>query len=323
MIRLIVGDDPLLREEKLNHSLQQFLGSSWEDPACCIRIATGDTSGAHHFLNTFLGEIQSISMFADKKAVVLQQAEKLTATAMKEILPVLKTHQGDMTAVLIEAEKLDLRSEFAKFFKKQDWVISCAKPKEYQIPKWIQERFQSVYNRIVAADTARFFYDMIGSDLKSLDNEMQKICEYLPDSKRIEIKELKELIVRERPFSVFELNSAFGLRNPAEFKKILQNLLDNDEHPIRIIQSIISHMYTLWQTTWHLQKGLKPKEIAAMVGVNEYIFTQVSNYEAQARKRNSSRYPSLLADLIETELKLKTGALSEPCEFEIRLLSQM
>ena len=259
-------------------------------------------------------------MFAEKKAILVKNANKLTPTEQNELAANLRS-LDDLSALFIEAPKLDGRMELGKALKKFGAIFKFEKPKEYQIPDWIIKKC-SEYGFSISKDVALYFQEVSGNETNVLDAEIQKLRAFDKEADRIGIEMLDAVISNQNTGNIFDLQNFFGLRNAPKFTRSLNQLLANDERPILITTMLYNHAVKLFRVQYRLSLRQTPDQIAKELGIHPFVFkkNQIGN---QAQKASPERLRRIIIRLTEIEAGLKTGLYAERAEFQLATLAMI
>jgi DNA polymerase-3 subunit delta len=320
MIAFYTGEDSLQRNQELEKSCRNFLGDLYNDPFSRILVFADDNSQDEPPIERILKNFQIQSMFAEKKAIIVKNANKLSPTEQNELAANLVS-LDDLTALFIEAPKLDGRMDLVKGLKKFGTIFKFEKPKDYQIPDWIIKKCAE-HGFSISKDVALYFQEVSGNDTNVLDAEIQKLRIYDKEADRIGIEILDAVVSNQNTGNIFDLQNFFGLRNAPKFTKALNQLLNNNEHPILITTTLYNHAVKLFRVQYRLSLRQTPDQIAKELGIHPFVFkkNQLGN---QAQKASPERLRRVIIRLTEIEAGLKTGLYSEKAEFQLATLAMV
>lgn len=188
-------------------------------------------------------------MFSDKQVVLLKEAqqmkdiEKLQGYISK---PLLST----IFVIAYKEKKLDGRTSFSIVVKKNGELFHYKKIFENQLPDWTKNMIQAKgFN--ITPEALQLLIDNIGNDLNRLENEVDKVCINLGNTKTIDENAVEKYVGISKEFNVFELQAAIGKKDLAKAIRIIQYFQANPKAaPIQLvlpaIYSYFSKVYSIF-----------------------------------------------------------------------------
>ena len=210
---------------------------------------------------TTLSEVQhaadAIPFLADKRLVIVdglltrlasrkaREGDEMTPSgAAKDFLNSLidyVPHLPETTRlVFVEFQLLNPRHQLIKLAEQQKGrtVIECRQPAAAELPRWISERAKKHGGSIESAAAQRLAA-LIGSDLRRLDTEINKLITYVNAQRAITEKDVNLLVSDASTSSVFDLVDALGKRDGKRAAHELHHLLDQGENPLGLLAMIV------------------------------------------------------------------------------------
>jgi DNA polymerase-3 subunit delta len=174
-----------------------------------------------------------------------------------------------------------------------NWVISKAKEKGLAIP----------------ADAAQLLWQIIGSDLQKLVNELEKIGIYLKDRKAVSFDAVKAVAGDFREYTSFDLANAVGAKNREKALLILFRLVQEGEAPVGLLASIAWHFRRLTIVKSLEREGV-PSDEAMKKLRPPVIFHQVAQFKAQVRRYTLDELRDVFEALLSADRMLKSSSMS-------------
>jgi DNA polymerase-3 subunit delta len=103
------------------------------------------------------------------------------------------------------------------------------------------DRAAGALGKVFAPDARNRLYEIVGSDLRLLANEIEKLAAYTGDRKRIDAADVDEVTAWSRSFESYELDDALGRADFSKLVVILGSLLEEGESPELIIGRLASY----------------------------------------------------------------------------------
>lgn len=237
--------------------------------------------------------LESLPFLASKKLVVLR-----TPSANKEFVEKAERLLGDLpetTDVIIHEPKLDKRSVYYKFLKKNTDYQEFNELDEYGLAKWITEQADT------SQSDAKYLVERVGANQQLLSNELAKLLAYDPKITRQSI----DLLTEPNPQStIFQLlDSAFAGDQKHMLKLYAQQRASRVE-PQQIIAMLA------WQL--HIMAVVKAAgdrsdaQIATDAKINPFV---VSKSRKITRNLPPEKLKQLVHKLAQLDVQLKTTAI--------------
>lgn len=249
---------------------------------------------------------QTIPFLSKWRLIIVTDIDNLSAETQKQMLPYL-SHPNPSTCLVFIGSKLDSRTKFAQMLKKAGEIVQFWKLFERDLPHWISARAK-LYGCRISLQTAAYLSEIVGNELRQLDNELKKIVAYAND------KELTPAIiervvgdVRER--DIFEMIDAVSTGNLVDALKMLRQLLIEGEEPLKILALLSRQFRLLWKTKVHMieQKSLSAPQIASKVGISPKL---AESLQKQVQRFSQIKLKQGLKRLYKVDLALKSSTNS-------------
>jgi len=120
-----------------------------------------------------LNRAQFLPFISPQRLIIIRRTETFTKGELELFLPYLNS-PVDSTCIIWVSGKADFRSGFYKRFKELGRAVNFKRLSERQAHSWIQKRARELELRI-DKDVPAFLYQMVGSSLGDLFNEVVKV----------------------------------------------------------------------------------------------------------------------------------------------------
>jgi DNA polymerase-3 subunit delta len=186
-------------------------------------------------------------------------------------------------------------------------IIHSTGPDKGNLRAWIVRRAKE-HNATIAPGAAELLGKLVGTDLRTLDNEIEKLALYVGSQRVIQSADVDLLVPYTEEAENFGLANAIGERNARKAYDQLGKLLDEGKHPIAVLGGIAAQVRGLLEVKDLAERGLSPPEIARIKGWK-------SDYAVRMRLKETanfsmSRLEEILEMLLETDLNIKTGRMN-------------
>jgi DNA polymerase-3 subunit delta len=143
-------------------------------------------------------------------------------------------------------------------------------PKGPQLEAWAVRRAQAHGTRMDTA-AARLLATLIGSDLRALAGEVEKLATYAGPEGQIGVAEVRLLTQALEQARVFDLTDALARRDHARALALLHELLDAGESPLGIVALTASQTRLLLQVKALADEGMRAAQIAQTAGLAPFM----------------------------------------------------
>lgn len=181
---------------------------------------------------SLLSELKSFPLMAERKLVVLKEAQDFAAkkTVGKgeelkglDLFLEYAENPSDTTVFVIafKSEKVDSRKKVYKAIQKNGVVFKSEKIKDYQLSAWMREYIKS--NNYQISDKALMLLEeSIGTNIGRFVNEFAKLSSVVANGTVINEVHIEENIGISREYNMFELTNAVMKKNFEKAMKIIQ-----------------------------------------------------------------------------------------------------
>jgi DNA polymerase III subunit delta len=186
------------------------------------------------------------------------------------------------------------------------FVKLFAKPKDSELPGWIERRVRSKGGTI-SHEAAMALSELVGSDLRLLDQEIEKLLLYA-DGRQVNSDDVRALVSQAREASMFDLVDCVGRRQTDRALNLLHHLLDDGEAPLYLLAMLARQIRILIQVSELRATGLSQPEIVGRLKLHPYV---VEKGLAQAGNFNMAQLEAAHQRLVDADWSIKTGRIDE------------
>jgi DNA polymerase-3 subunit delta len=265
-----------------------------------------------------LGELQhacdSVPFMADRRLVIVEGLlTRLEPKGQKEYLERLTQyleHLPETTRlVFIENKSIGKNNPVHRLAlaDERGHVKEFKPPQRRGLSRWIEERVKKKGGQISAAavETLAAF---VGNDLRLLDQEIEKLVAYVDGARPISQDDVRLLVSYVQEANVFEMVDALGQRDGQRAARLLHQLLDEGEHPLRLLGMIVRQFRILIQVKELSERGLSQQKMAARLKLHPFV---VKKTVRQAMNFSMDQLETIYRRLLETDVAIKTGRMND------------
>ncbi len=238
----------------------------------------------------------------DEEEVGEEESNPDLAKELKEYLE----HVPETTRlVFVETKALSKSNPILKLVqsdKKRAYVKEFQPPKESALPRWIQEHVGEKGGEI-EPDAIRELAANIGSDLRLMDNEIDKLLAFC-GSAPIGVEDVRALVASVRESNIFELVDAIGARETSTALRLLHAQLEQNAAPLYLLTMITRQFRLLVQVKDLRTRGLMPAAIAEQLKTSPFVVNKII---PQIPNFSMPQLETIYRKLLDTDLAMKTS----------------
>jgi len=297
---LFQGQESFLIEEAIEYVKQHLIQSETVD------FNYSKFSGKDVQIGDVLDQAQTVPFLSNWRLIILTNVHEIAIPNQKQMIPYL-SNPSPTTCLVMTVEKLDSRTKFAQALKQHAQIVQFWKLYDNDIPQWISTRTKR-YGHTIPLQAAAYLADLVGNDLRQLDNELKKIIAY-SDTEEISIDVVQQVVGDIREHNIFELVDAVSEANLIEALRILNQLLIEGEPPLKILMMVTRQFRLLWKVKAHLveKRSLTAKQLAGKVGIP---YRTAAHLQKQARRFSQVQIKQGFRRLCKVDRALKTSTNS-------------
>lgn len=236
-----------------------------------------------------IDEAMQFPMMSERRVVIVKEAQDMSD--LKELDSYIAKPAPHAIVVLAHKnKKIDGRLTWIQVAKKSPHIAMLhAQPiKEGKLVQWV-DGYLRQKNRKISQPAKLLLCEYLGTDLKKLVNEINKLELNIAKDVGIEVDHVEKYVGISKDYNVFELNKAIGARDVLRTHVICNNLIDNihKSPPQMLIPAMFSHFQKS-----HLAKRVGRRSndhIAGVLRISSYYIsdyiTTADNYSESAFKR--------------------------------------
>ncbi len=181
-------------------------------------------------------------------------------------------------------------------------------PKVYErdIPSWIARRLKEK-GREISPEAAEFLTAKVGTSLRELNNEIEKILIFLQNKKKITDEDITAVVGDSRVYNVFELQKAIGAKDLPRSLDIMFHMLAAEKQEILIISMLTRYFIVLWKLSEAAQQTRNHFELSKTVGISSFF---IPEYLGALQKFSSQQLNNAFFALRDADLRIKSSNLS-------------
>lgn len=305
------------RTAYLLYGEEAYLKKQYKDKLRAALWQEGDTMNAAFYQgkNTNPKELidlaETMPFFADHRLILVEDSGFFKSGA--DDLAEYMEHVPDTTTFVFVETEVDKRSRMYKALKNHGRIVEFAAQNQELLTRWMLGRLKRENKNITKAAMQEFF-DRVGTDMGTLDREMEKLICYCMDRDVIELPDVEAVCPQAVTNRVFDMVSAIVECRRKDALEMYYDLLALKEPPLRILFLITRQYNILMQLKDLRRKGMNNSAMAKAAGIPPFA---VSKSLGQASRLSIDSIKKILAYSVEMEEAVKTGQMNEQIAVEL------
>ena len=306
MINLLHGNDEFSSNQFLKGIVEQKNISEFD-------LNVVDTNDLTE--NKFKENICTISLFGTNRLIIFNYLlSKINSTKEKNwenFINILLNKPSTNEVVFFEKEEINLKKNY--FAKLNDICqitlsnIPTGRGSWDLNRKWIIER-QKKYNLHISNEGINKLVELLGSNYRYIDNELQKLSNYNPDG-NINISDIEIMVSGIKEDSIFSLIDSIMVKDNLRASQLLDNLIEQGNSFFNIINMIARQVRLILITKDLLKLKVDNSDIKRQIQISsDYAFNKIIT---QSKESDEVRLKNNLRLLLDIDVDIKSGNKSE------------
>jgi DNA polymerase III subunit delta len=258
-----------------------------------------------------LAAAEQLPMMSERRVVRIRDFGRLRESDEESLIRYLN-NPAPQTVMIFIADDLDKRKKATKSLLDNCVVVDFPHLKDAEAKAWARTRLKELNTTADDAVLSEII-NLVGTDVQTLFNEIDKLASAVADSGRITSEVIEELIGRSRELSNFELGDHLLAHNRKRALETLHRLLDDGAEPVMLIGLIAGNYHRL-----ALAKALLAK------GGREEVFRNISlppfkrdAYIANLQRNDAAKIARGLQLTATADLAIKTSQATPRLQLEM------
>ena len=252
-----------------------------------------------------LDAARTMPLLGGRRIVILHSSQGLgeSEAARDALLDYLESPPAHALLVIV-LDKIDRRQKLFKAVAKKGLVLQCDKPRERQMPRWIQEQAGSLGLRL-RGDAVQAIADAVGTDTGLASRELEKLALIAGSSERpLDAASIEPLLGPTRSVGAFALEDALLAGRGREAIEALRRHMDGaNTQPLALLARLAGICRRLTVAAATVEEGGGEAQVQAALGCHPFV---AKKYASAARRRGG-RGERALAACVTADGLLKSG----------------
>jgi DNA polymerase-3 subunit delta len=251
--------------------------------------------------NNFIENILSKSLFEQEKFIIIKRA----TDKILKVIEILHSKNIEDTTIILNSDNLEKKSKLRSLFEKDKELICIPfYPDNNQTLSKLAYNFLRDKKISISPSNINLIVNKCSGDRETLINELRKIEYFVKNGKKINSKNISELISLSENYSISELIDNCLAKNKTTTTDILNENNFSNEDCILIVRSFIIKAKKLLTLSKTFQTN-KNIDLTISSAKPPIFWKEKEITKQQIYKWNPENIKQLIYALSETELKIK------------------
>jgi len=294
MIILLYGKDTYRSYQKLKEIVNKYK----ESCKTGLDFAVFDVLD----IDKVKSKIQSISMFNEKKLIVLKDIFE-NNDFLKEFFKYATIHKlkerKDVIVVIYEKNDVELSPEIKNCINMYQQFNPLS---EFSLVNWIINEVKKRNGAISKFSAQKLAY-ILGNDLWRVSNEIDKLISY-KNGEIITEEDIDYLVAKKIDTDIFKTIDAIARRDKRTALKLIHSHLFYGEKEVYLLSMLAFQIRNLIKIKDLQEKGVSYKNLPEKTSLHPYVIKKSIKY---LNKFDLHELKYIYKKILETEVKIKTG----------------
>ncbi|MCD6561376.1 MAG: DNA polymerase III subunit delta [Deltaproteobacteria bacterium] len=247
---------------------------------------------------------RSLPFMCQNRLIIVRMTQDYPAASLESLIPYLE-NPVDSTCLIFVSSNPDFRIKFYRKIKESGRAVNFKKLYDNQIIPWIRKMARDMGFHI-EEEACDYLKQIVGDSLMELFSEIEKL--YIRyGQKTIGIKEVKELAINSRTFTIFELLDKISLKRSSDAIGVLNRFLEEEGDKVSgsLMGMLNRQIRLLWSTLSILNEGGRQIDLNKKLKLQPF---QTQKLIKQSKKWRPDELERALNLLYKTDGLIKSGA---------------
>lgn len=305
MLILLYGEDTFRSQQKLKEIIEQYQAKH-KTGLNLVRFQERDLD-----FDKLKGKIEAVSMFDEKKLIILENALKNKSFQGELSKYIRKNKLKDNQDIILVIHQIGKLASPA--FKRQVSMFEEFSPlKGAELLSWLKKQ-AAKDKAVINQEAIKKLVACIGDDLWQLNNELNKLISYKA-GQSINEQDIDLLVRAKLDTNIFKTLDALAQRDKKTALRLLHEHLEQGENDIYLFSMFVYQVRSLLKLRDLVEKGTPFYNLAKKSGLHPFVVKKSSQ---QLRNFTLDQLKKIYQRLLEIEVALKKGRITGPTALDM------
>ncbi|MDA0832183.1 MAG: DNA polymerase III subunit delta [Planctomycetota bacterium] len=228
----LFGDDRYLKQQGLEQLGRLLLGDDAE-------FNLVKFPGASTELRNVLDELRMVSMWGDRRLIVIDDADDFVS-ANRAALEKYLDKPAAKSVLVLDVKRWPGNTRLAKQVEAKGLSLECTPLQGNTLTKWIAETCRTQHQHEMTPAAIQLLVDLVGSSLAVLDQELAKLSSFAGERTKIDVDDVTTLVGGWKAETTWDMLRAVNEGQIGKALTLLDKLLVAGEPPLKILGGVSS-----------------------------------------------------------------------------------
>ena len=298
MIIFLYGPDTYRSRQKLNEIIEHY--KKIHRSGLNLRYFEAGNLNFQDFKN----EVETISMFREKKLVVLKDIFS-NKDFQEEFLKQGEKFVNSANIILIyEKKEIDKKNSFLKFLKKNSESQEFELLEGQRLKNWVKKEFEK-YQAQIDLKVIDELINFVGSNLWQMESEIKKLVNY-KNGQKIKREDVELLVRPKIETDIFKTIDAISEKKKSRALFLFHQHLEKGDAPLYLLVMINFQFRNLLEIKDLIEKNTPYYRIINQSKLHPFV---VKKSYQQTQKFTLQQLKKIYQKIFEVDLAIKTGKI--------------
>jgi DNA polymerase-3 subunit delta len=284
-VYFLFGPEDYLIEVEIQRLLGQTL--SPKERELNLHLFSGEDDSGQEIVHA----AQTIPMFSQYRFVLVKEADRIDEEKMDVLLKYIQ-NPSPTTCLVLRAQTLGPWKGYRVEVEKVGKVIEYPRLKGRALVSWVRKKMTEK-GKTISEDAADYLIEVVGDQLQSLENTLEKAFLTVGEKQTIELSDLEGVISEVKVSTIFDLTEAIGHQNLEKALGILEKAIGSKtilfkkeeeaskmDDPIPLLLSMMARQYRLlWRVKEMTSHQYEIGEVAKILRMSSWNIRKLMDQE--------------------------------------------
>ncbi|MCB9953258.1 MAG: DNA polymerase III subunit delta [Planctomycetaceae bacterium] len=262
-------------------------------------------------------ELHTVSMFTTQRLVVVEEADDFI-TKYRSQLEEFADSPTRRSVLVLDANTWRKNTRLAKKVDESGLELECSELKGKQVAGWLTAEAKARFEKRLPSDAATLMTELAGTNLGLLNQELEKLVNYVGDRETITSEDVTTLVGGWKAETTWTMIDAIRDNNPDVALACLDKLFVAGEPAPKILGGMNFVFRKIAKATEISRSGTNLRKALQDAGMKQWEMQPVESYLKRIQRPRAER---ILERLAEADFGLKGGSrLPERLQMEQLIL---
>lgn len=322
-ILLLFGEEPFLIDEKVHELVKNALENGISENS--IEKVDGSETSEQIIVDM----ANNLSLISPEKLLIVNNFDILYKNKRKSFagfVNYIKNPNPNTKLILVGAptrlngiskdlnsskkaasaqNKINKLPDALKEIFQKNYYEEFSKIYDNQFASWTVQRAKK-YKKVIDLDVANLL-SLSCNSIREINNEIKKINIFSPDTDRITIEQVEEIVGVNKDNNVFEITKSVGAKNLSKSISISDNLLSQSNQSVLILITLTRYFLKLFKLSDEIRNTSNKFQLAGKIGVNPYF---MDDYLNSLKFYSANQIENNLNTLAKADEELKSSSVN-------------